>query len=64
MKFGYDAETDTLRIVLSSAPIAESDEDKPGVILDYDAAGNIVGIEVLQASRRTDNPSRIEMLPA
>jgi YD repeat-containing protein len=64
MMFGYDAETDTLRIVLSSAPIAESDEDKPGVILDYDAAGNIVGIEVLQASRRTDNPSRIEMLPA
>lgn len=64
MKFGYDAETDTLRIVLSSAPIAESDEDKPGVILDYDAAGNIVGIEVLQASRRTDNPSRIDRLPA
>lgn len=64
MKFGYDAETDTLRIVLSSAPIAESDEDKPGVILDYDADGNIVGIEVLQASKRTDNPSRIELLPA
>ena len=63
MKVGYDAETDTLRIVLSSAPIAESDEDKPGVILDYDADGNIVGIEVLQASKRTDNPSRIEMLP-
>jgi YD repeat-containing protein len=64
MKFGYDAETDTLRIVLSSAPIAESDEDKPGVILDYDADGNIVGIEVLQASKRTDNPSRIDLLPA
>lgn len=64
MKFGYDTETDTLRIVLSSAPIAESDEDKPGVMLDYDADGNIVGIEVLQASKRTDNPSRIELLPA
>lgn len=64
MKFGYDAETDTLRIVLGSAPIAESDEDKPGVILDYDADGNIVGIELLQASKRTDNPSWIESLPA
>ena len=64
MKFGYDAETDTLRIVLSSAPVAESDEDKPGVIIDYDAEGNLVGIEVLQASKRTDNPSRIERLPA
>ena len=42
MKFGYDAETDTLRIVLSAAPIAESDEDKPGVILDYDKDGNVV----------------------
>jgi uncharacterized protein YuzE len=63
MKFGYDAETDTLRIVLSSAPIAESDEDKPGVIIDYDAEGNIVGIEVLQASKRTDNPTRMELLP-
>ncbi len=64
MKVGYDAETDTLRIVLSDAPIAESDEDKPGVILDYDVAGNLVGIEVLQASERIDNPSRIERLPA
>lgn len=43
---------------------AGSDEDKPGVILDYDAEGNIVGIEVLQASKRTDDPSRIEMLAA
>jgi uncharacterized protein YuzE len=63
VKFGYDAATDTLRIVLSSAPIAESDEDKPGVIIDYDAEGNIVGIEVLQASKRTDNPTRMELLP-
>jgi uncharacterized protein YuzE len=63
VKFGYDAETVTLRIVLSSAPIAESDEDKPGVIIDYDAEGNIVGIEVLQASKRTDNPTRMELLP-
>ena len=64
MKVGYDIETDTLRIVLSAAPIAQSDEDKPGVILDYDAAGNIVGIEVLQASKRIDDPSRIETLSA
>jgi YD repeat-containing protein len=64
MKFGYDAVTDTLRIVLSSTPIAESDEDKPGVILDYDAEGNIVGIEVLQASKRTDNPNQVERLSA
>jgi uncharacterized protein YuzE len=60
MKVTYDPEVDVLRIVLSRAPIAESDEDKPGVILDYDAEGNIVGLEILNASRRVENPRALE----
>jgi len=60
MKITYDPSVDVLRIVLSSAPIEESDEDKPGVILDYDAAGNIVGIEVLAASTRMEDPRSVE----
>lgn len=52
MKATYDARTDTLTLELRSDPVAESDEDKPGVILDYDAQGNLVSIEIQDASRR------------
>lgn len=60
MKISYDPETDTLRILLSQSPIQESDEDKPGVILDYDKDGNLVGVEVLDASTRMENPRAVE----
>ena len=56
----YDPEVDVLRILLSDAPIEESDEDKPGVILDYDKDGNVVGLEILEASKRTANPRSVE----
>ncbi|MGH7989518.1 MAG: DUF2283 domain-containing protein [Limisphaerales bacterium] len=52
MKVTYDSEVDVLRVLFSSAPIEESDEDKPGVILDYDKNGNIVGVEILDAQKR------------
>lgn len=60
MKVTYDPEVDVLRILLSDAPIEESDEDKPGVILDYDKEGNVVGLEVLEASKRMTNPRAVE----
>lgn len=60
MKVTYDPEVDVLRIVLSNAPIEESDEGKPGVILDYDREGNVVGLEILNASKRTANPRSLE----
>jgi uncharacterized protein YuzE len=41
-------------------PIEESDEEKPGIILDYDDAGNIIGIEIIDASKRIDNPCSVE----
>ena len=59
MKVNYDAKTDTLTVIFRDVPVAESDEDKPGVILDYDAAGNIVSIVVLEASRRVEEPGKV-----
>lgn len=60
MKVKYDQEVDVLTIQLSNAPIEESDQDKPGVILDYDKAGNIVGLEILNASKQMENPRALE----
>jgi uncharacterized protein YuzE len=62
MKVTYDPEVDVLRIIFRNAPIEESDEDKPGVILDYDAEGNVVGLEVLNASRRVENPREYALM--
>ena len=59
MKVNYDTKTDTLTIVFRDVPVAESDEDKPGVIRDYDAACNIVSIEVLDASKRVEEPPTV-----
>ena len=52
--------THSLTIQLSNAPVEESDDDKPGVILDYDKDGNLVGLEILNASKRIENPRALE----
>jgi uncharacterized protein YuzE len=62
MKAHFDAETDTLTLLLCSLPVHESDEGNPGVILDYDRDGNVVSIEILDASKRVEDPGRIEYL--
>ena len=59
MVIKYDKEADALYIKLSEGKVAESDEEKPGIILDYDNEGNIVGIEVLNASEKTNQPNGI-----
>ncbi len=59
MVIKYDKEADALYIKLSEGKVAESDEEKPGVILDYDVDGNILGIEVLDASKKMPQPNGV-----
>ncbi len=60
MKVVYDAEIDILPIQLNDHAIEESDEDKPGAIIDYDADGNVVGLKILDASRHVGNPQSLD----
>lgn len=61
MKVTYDRRTDTLSVILKDGVrVAESDEDKPGVILDYDEGGDLVSLEILDASRRVTDAARVE----
>jgi uncharacterized protein YuzE len=60
MKVIYDKETDTLSIILRPGKVAESDEAQPGLILDYDKAGRLVSLELLDASEQVKAPHSIE----
>ena len=72
MKLNYYKDTDSLYIDLSSKPSADSREISEGVVLDYDSAGNLVGIDIDHASRKIDLrevilnrlPSEIETVTA
>ena len=59
MKIRYDKETDIVYIQFSHSPIVESDEEKPGIIIDYDADSGIVGLEVLNASTKMDQANSV-----
>lgn len=65
MKVNYYPETDSLYIDLSEQPSVESREISEGVVLDYDAAGNLVGIDIDNASTKVQlNKLTVSKLPA
>jgi len=65
MRVQYDPETDSLYIHLTEAPAADSEEVTDGVVLDFTATGELAGIDIQHASRRTDLARMIfERLPA
>ena len=55
MKLQPDKQADALYLRLDDSPIVESEEVSPGVILDYNAAQEVVGVEMLRLSQRTPN---------
>jgi uncharacterized protein YuzE len=60
MKINYDQDIDILRILLTDAVIEKSDEVETGVIFDYDNQGNVVGIKILDASKRNTQTRQLE----
>ena len=61
MKIGYDPKADAMYIRLLAGEVTESDEVRPGVVLDFDVNGRVLGIEMLDVSLRTDNPRELAM---
>ena len=61
MKIEYDQQANAMYIRLRAGVVAESDEVRPGVVLDFDDQGRVLGIEMLDVSERTDNPREIAM---
>ena len=61
MKFHYDKKTDSVYIRLSDSAYSESDEVSAGIILDHDKVGRLIGIEVLNASKKLPRAFREEL---
>jgi uncharacterized protein YuzE len=54
VKIAYYPDTDSLYIDLGTSPSKERREISPGVVVDYDAAGNVTGIDIDKASKKLD----------
>ena len=57
MHVRVDQGADAVYVNLTDRPIKDSEEVADGIIVDYDNEGRIVGVEILDASKRTDDPS-------
>lgn len=60
MNIKFDKETDIIYVRFTDHEVYESDEEKPGMVIDYDIQGNIVGIEYLEASAKVEDPGQVQ----
>jgi uncharacterized protein YuzE len=61
VRLRVDRESDALYLRLDESEIIESEETQPGIIIDFNAEGKIVGIEILNLSQRI-NPEQLKVL--
>jgi uncharacterized protein YuzE len=61
MRLKVDKASDALYLRLDETAVVESEEVQPGIVLDYDAADNVVGVEILNLSKRVA-PERLRVL--
>ena len=61
MKVIYDERSDTLTVIFRQGEIVESEEPRPGVVLDFDSAGLLVSMEMLDASKRVEEPRSVTL---
>jgi uncharacterized protein YuzE len=60
MRVRVDHGADAVYLNLTDRPIKDSEQVADGIIVDYDAKGRIVGVEILDASKRTDDPAALK----
>ena len=61
MEIRYDEEADALNVKFLDAKVDNSDEESPGVILDYDENGSVIAVEILDVSDRKIDASKIDL---
>ena len=60
MRVRVDHGADAIYLDLTDRPIESSEEVADGIVVDYDAQGRIVGVEILEASKRTEDPATLK----
>ena len=64
MRTHYDADADALYVRFAETPVSESEEVRPGIVLDFDAEGRIVAVEILDASEHLAKGTDLATLSA